>query len=90
MLRLPSIQKKVSEQMGRAKLDIENKLVPKGPSVVRHLSLPLEGKSLEWIMDEMQVMDTEMGGLTDSWKQGKLSGAVYRKYFQFHLFRYCL
>jgi len=76
--------------MGRAKLDIEKKFVPKGPSVVRHLSLPLEGKSLEWILDEMQVMDTEMGGLTNSWKQGKLSGAVYRKYFQFRLLRYCL
>lgn len=81
MLRLPSIQKVVSEQMDRAKIDIEKKLVPQGPGVVRHLSLPLEGKSLEWIINEMELMDTEMGSQTDSWKQGKLSGAVYRRSF---------
>jgi sphinganine-1-phosphate aldolase len=61
--------------MGKAKLDIENKMVPKGANVTRHLSLPAEGKSAEWILQEMVKMDEEMG--TPSWKLGKLSGAVY-------------
>jgi len=72
------MRQKVASQMGQAKLDIENRLVPKGANVVRHLSLPSEGRDLEWILKEMDTMDTEMGGTTDSWKQGKLSGAVYR------------
>ena len=72
------MRQKVASQMDQAKLDIENRLVPKGANVVRHLSLPSEGRDLEWILKEMDTMDTEMGGTTDSWKQGKLSGAVYR------------
>jgi len=72
------MRQKVASQMDQAKLDIENRLVPKGANVVRHLSLPSEGRNLEWILKEMDTMDIEMGGTTDSWKQGKLSGAVYR------------
>ena len=72
------MRQKVASQMDQAKLDIENPLVPKGANVVRHLSLPSEGRDLEWILKEMDTMDIEMGGTTDSWKQGKLSGAVYR------------
>jgi len=68
--------------MGAAKLDIENRLVPKGANVTRHLSLPSDGKSLEWILEEMDKMDTEMGGSVESWRQGKLSGAVYRELFE--------
>ncbi|KAK0240742.1 pyridoxal phosphate-dependent transferase [Armillaria nabsnona] len=76
VLRLPSMRSKVTEQMDQAKLDIENKLVPKGAAVVRHLSLPEEGKSLEWILAEMEKMDTELEHRGD-WRHGKLSGAVY-------------
>lgn len=65
--------------MGKAKLDIENKLVPKGPNVVRHLALPDEGKSLEWILAEMEKMDNELDRTSD-WRAGKVSGAVYRKF----------
>jgi sphinganine-1-phosphate aldolase len=75
-LRLPAAQKKVQVEMDKAKLDIENQLVPKGADVVRHLALPAEGKSAEWILDEMAKMDLEMGTQVD-WKNGKLSGAVY-------------
>jgi hypothetical protein len=64
--------------MDKAKLDIENRLVPKGENVKRHLALPSEGKTLEWIIQEMDTMDTELGGSGDTWKAGKLSGAVYR------------
>ena len=66
--------------MGKAKLDVENKLVPKGPDVTRHLSLPEEGKSIEWILAEMDKMDSELNGKTGVWKEGKLSGAVYRTF----------
>lgn len=64
--------------MDKAKLDIEKKLVPSGANVVRHLSLPSDGKDLEWILQEMDKMDNEMGTSGQTWKQGKLSGAVYR------------
>ncbi|KAF7985068.1 hypothetical protein HWV62_8929 [Athelia sp. TMB] len=75
VLRLPSMQKKVQTEMGKAKLDIEDKLVPKGADVCRHLSLPAQGQSPEWILEEMGKMDLELG--STSWKNGKLSGAVY-------------
>ena len=76
---MPSTRKKVTEQMDQAKVDIENRLVPKGANVTRHLALPSDSKSLEWILQEMDKMDTEMGGSVESWREGKLSGAVYRK-----------
>lgn len=78
-LRLPAARKKVQVEMDKAKLDIENKMVPKGADVTRHLTLPAEGKSAEWILQEMIKMDEEMS--TPSWRLGKLSGAVYREYF---------
>jgi sphinganine-1-phosphate aldolase len=65
--------------MDKAKLGIENKLVPKGTDVTRHLSLPNEGKSLEWILEEMDKMDGELGTQAN-WRLGKLSGAVYRAF----------
>lgn len=64
--------------MSKAKLDIEDKLVPKGPNVVRHLALPEESRSLEWILAEMDKMDKEFEHASD-WKGGKVSGAVYRE-----------
>jgi sphinganine-1-phosphate aldolase len=66
--------------MNQAKLEIEDRFVPKGPSVVRHLTLPEEGKSLEWILAEMDKMDHEME-LLSNWHHGKVSGAVYRTFF---------
>lgn len=72
------MKKTVSEQMSKARLDIEDKLIPKGKNVVRHLSLPSQGKSWDWILEEMNTMDAEMGGSLEPWAQGKLSGAVYR------------
>jgi sphinganine-1-phosphate aldolase len=76
-LRMPAARKKVEAEMGKAKLDIEAKLVPKGADITRHLALPTDGKSLDWIDSEMEKMDVEMGKSTD-WRLGKLSGAVYR------------
>jgi sphinganine-1-phosphate aldolase len=64
--------------MDKARIDIENKLIPKGADVTRHLALPEQGQTPEWILAEMDTMDNEMGSGT-SWKAGKLSGAVYRE-----------
>lgn len=70
--------------MGRAKAMIQEQLVPQGEDVVRHLALPQESKSLEWILEEMDKMDTEGKSHTD-YKEGKLSGAVYRELLHLRL-----
>jgi sphinganine-1-phosphate aldolase len=72
------MKKTVSEQIAKAKLDIEDSLLPKGKTVVRHLSLPSQGQSLDWVLEEMKSMDSEMGGNIKPWDKGKISGAVYR------------
>lgn len=69
------MQREVQQQMNKARLDIEDKLIPKGVS--RYIALPEEGKSLEWILAEMVKMDGEMGPNAD-WRHAKLSGAIYR------------
>ena len=71
------MQKKVRTEMDKAKLDVENKLVPKGPDVTRHLTLPSTGLSAEDVFAEMDKMDKEGLSHTD-WSKGKISGAVYR------------
>ncbi|KAG8956193.1 hypothetical protein FRC04_004269 [Tulasnella sp. 424] len=78
-MRLPSIRSKVDAEMAKATKDIEDKLVRRGPTVIRHLSLPEEGQSPEWILEEMERMDVETGGTSGNthWQTGKLSGAVY-------------
>ena len=77
-LRLPAAKQKVDAQLAEAQLKIENSLVAKGPDVVRHLALPIEGRSPEWIAQEMEKMDKETEK-SDKWKLGRLSGAVYRE-----------
>ncbi|KAJ8596595.1 PLP-dependent transferase [Rhizopogon salebrosus TDB-379] len=73
-LKVPSLQKEVQQQLNKARVDIEDKLVPKGVS--RYLSLPEEGKSVEWILAEMAKMDSETGP-NANWRHAKLSGAIY-------------
>ncbi|KZT29117.1 PLP-dependent transferase [Neolentinus lepideus HHB14362 ss-1] len=75
-LRMPQMKKKVETEMAKAKIQIEGMLVPQGPNVIRHLSLPAQGKTTEWITQEMERMDSEMGNEVN-WRVGKLSGAVY-------------
>ncbi|KAI0075136.1 PLP-dependent transferase [Panus rudis PR-1116 ss-1] len=75
-IRLPSARKKVDSELGKAKLDLESKMVPRGPNVTRHLALPESGQPYDWILEEMAKMDAEAASHTD-WKQGKISGAVY-------------
>ena len=75
-MRLPSIRRKVDAEMGKARSDIEAKLVPSGPSVTRHLTLPASGRSPEWILEEMNKMDEEATSKIQ-WRDGRVSGAVY-------------
>ncbi|KAL0575549.1 Dihydrosphingosine phosphate lyase [Marasmius crinis-equi] len=75
-LRLPSNVQKVKSQLEQARSDIERRLIPQGPNVTRHLELPAEGQTLEWILAEMERMDKESPSHT-KWAEGKLSGAVY-------------
>ena len=76
-MKLPQAQKKLQEELDKVKVDIEDKLVPKDGEVTRYLALPAQGKSAEWIIEEMARMDKELGAHTD-WRDGKISGAVYR------------
>lgn len=76
---------KVEPQMTKARKDIEKQLVPSGPQVVRYLSLPPEGQTKDWILAEMDRMDSychsfdDRGTKLHDWKDGKVSGAVYRE-----------
>ncbi|RPD57568.1 PLP-dependent transferase [Lentinus tigrinus ALCF2SS1-7] len=74
-LRFPSAKKKVETELGKARLDIEKKMVPQGPGVSRHLSLPEQGHDFEWILAEMAKMDEQSEHA--HWDEGKVSGAVY-------------
>lgn len=75
-MRLPSVRQKVETEMGKARSEIDAKLLPSGPAVTRHLALPREGRQLDWIINEMNQMDNE--AVSDvNWRHGKLSGAVY-------------
>ncbi|KAI0358513.1 PLP-dependent transferase [Trametes cingulata] len=94
-LRFPAAKKKVDTELDKARLNIEMKLVPQGPGVTRHLSLPEKGQDTEWILAEMAKMDEEAGSHVD-WRSGKVSGAVYhggeemQKVIMAAMERYCL
>ncbi|KAF9780793.1 pyridoxal phosphate-dependent transferase [Thelephora terrestris] len=83
LLTLPPMAAKVEPQMAEARRDIEKKLVPSGPQVNRYLSLPSEGQTRDWILSEMDKMDSychdfdDRGHKLHDWKDGKISGAVY-------------
>ena len=76
-MKLPPAQKQLQEELNKVKVNIEDKLVPKGGEFTRYLTLPAQGKSAECIFEEMARMDKELGPRRD-WRQGKLSGVVYR------------
>jgi hypothetical protein len=76
-LQLPSNKRYVASEMSKVRVDIETKLVPSGAGVSRHLALPHKGQTADWIAEEMGKMDKEMAGAAD-YRDGKLSGAVYR------------
>ena len=69
----------VEEELGKGRLQIEKSLIPQGEKVVRHLAIPAKGQSPEWILNEMDTMEEQVEHKAD-WRQGKVSGAVYRTY----------
>ena len=82
VIALPSVRKRIDTEMDAARAEIERKLMPQGKDVERHLSLPRKGQTLEWILEAMEQMDKEAPSQTD-YREGKLSGAVYRMYTPF-------
>ena len=93
LLTLPPMAAKVEPQLAQARRDIEKKLLPSGPQVVRYLSLPPEGQTKDWILSEMDRMDNychtfdDRGAKLHDWKDGRISGAVYRELTDFRGFR---
>jgi len=77
LLKFPPQKEKVEKQLADAVRKVEESLVPRGPHVIRHLALPHQGRTPEWIVQEMDRMDREGPSKSDAWKLGKLSGAVY-------------
>ncbi|EMD37692.1 hypothetical protein CERSUDRAFT_114330 [Gelatoporia subvermispora B] len=75
-LRLPAARRKVDTELGKARIQIESKMIAQGPGVTRHLALPENGKTPDWILHEMEKMDAEFDNHSD-WRDGKISGAVY-------------
>ncbi|KAJ9108577.1 hypothetical protein QFC19_002293 [Naganishia cerealis] len=78
LLRLPSSRAKLIAELAQTRRQLELKLVPLEESLPEGLhyqaTLPLEGKSAEWLkqeMDRLQSMEK-----TDV-KEGRVSGAVY-------------
>ncbi|KIJ49499.1 hypothetical protein M422DRAFT_74589 [Sphaerobolus stellatus SS14] len=74
-LRLPSNKAMVTEKMDETRVLIRSKLIGTGPNIVRHLSLPRQGRSAEEIEKELETMQLELAPI--DYKEGKLSGAVY-------------
>lgn len=80
MLRFPAARRKVNAELDKVRLDLEQGMVPHGPDVVRHLALPEQSQSPDWIAQEMERMDKEGKGHAN-WAEGRVSGAVYRALF---------
>jgi sphinganine-1-phosphate aldolase len=76
VITLPSVRKKVETELDAARALIDRQLLPQGKDVIRHLELPKQGCTLEWILEAMDQMDREAPSHTN-YMDGKLSGAVY-------------
>ncbi|OSX65939.1 hypothetical protein POSPLADRAFT_1064542 [Postia placenta MAD-698-R-SB12] len=76
VLRFPAARRKVNAELDKVRLDLEDGMVPHGPDVVRHLALPEQSQSPDWIAQEMERMDKEGKGHAN-WAEGRVSGAVY-------------
>jgi sphinganine-1-phosphate aldolase len=82
VIALPSFRKRIDTEMEATRAQIDRQLIPQGKDVERHLSLPKKGQTLEWILEAMEQMDREAPSQTD-YREGKLSGAVYRTHTSF-------
>lgn len=73
-LRAPGVRTQVQKQVNEAITKLQAKLVPSGPGITRHLTLPKEGWSEETLHKEM---DTLASMDHTRWEDGYVSGAVY-------------
>ncbi|EHL00281.1 putative Sphingosine-1-phosphate lyase [Glarea lozoyensis 74030] len=62
------------KQVSEAIVKLQMKLVPSGPGVVRHLTLPKEGWSEDTVLKELEALATMDH---TRWEDGFVSGAVY-------------
>jgi len=76
-MKLPSIKRKVTRELASARLDMQDKLATYDDALAlsRNISLPHQGKSIDWLKEELEKME-QMKGASE-WKDGKVSGAVY-------------
>ncbi|EPE27288.1 PLP-dependent transferase [Glarea lozoyensis ATCC 20868] len=73
-LRAPGVRSQVQKQVSEAIVKLQMKLVPSGPGVVRHLTLPKEGWSEDTVLKELEALATMDH---TRWEDGFVSGAVY-------------
>ncbi|KAF2089803.1 sphingosine-1-phosphate lyase-like protein [Saccharata proteae CBS 121410] len=73
-LRLPGVRSKVQAQIQETIVKLEEKLVPHGPGVERHVTLPQEGWGEDKVKEELEKL-SEMQHTR--WEDGRVSGAVY-------------
>lgn len=74
LLRVPSIKRKVTSQLDQATKDMQEQVAPRIPGRNRWLTLPENGKSAEWLVDEMDALKNIPAS---EWSKGRVSGAVY-------------
>lgn len=71
---MPAVKRKVASQLDQATKDMQDKIAPAIPGRTRWLTLPENGKSADWLVDELD----ELKKLPASeWQKGRVSGAVY-------------
>lgn len=73
-MRLPFVQSKVRKDVDKAIADLQGKLVPNGPGIIKYTALPLTGWSAEEVSAQLNVLG-EMKHTR--WEDGRVSGAVY-------------
>lgn len=73
-LRAPGVRSQVQKQVLEAITKLEGRLVPRGPGVTRHLTLPKEGWSDDHVRAELDVLRDMKH---TRWEDGLVSGTVY-------------
>ncbi|CCU77198.1 Dihydrosphingosine phosphate lyase/DPL1 [Blumeria hordei DH14] len=73
-LRAPGVRSQVKTQVNEAITKLQAKLVPSGPGIVRHLTLPKEGWSEDSVSKELESLASMEH---TRWEDGLVSGAVY-------------
>lgn len=78
-LSLPPARARVEAELTKVREEMETKFLLQAKDIARHLELPQHGRSIEWIVNEMERIDEEAANEHKGidWREGKLSGAVY-------------